>query len=212
MQLRPGPARASDANGVYLSPNDPFAELWQPRGEAVLDVATPADLVRRSVDERSAGGAAGPVVSNAEVVRMKERVSYLEGALAQSEKVEAAAQRFADTLEERTSAERERHTQELDGLRTQLDHKERELRTLALEMGKVQGRLEAAETKLLTAGSSAEPRASAASVAQDARAAHAPNAPRTPASMAWTQTTMGMFLVGVITIGVVALLLLAMTS
>lgn len=213
MQLRPGPPRGSDANAVYLSPNDPFAELWQPKGEAVLDVASPSDLVRRSVHERGggAGAAAGALsdtaVSNAELVRMKQRVSYLEGALAQSEKVEAAAQRFADTLEQRTSDERQRHTSELDALRTQLDHKERELRTLALEMGKVQGRLEAAEGKLLTAGVSHP-----AGRPEPDRPASTPVSARGPASMAWTQTTMGMFLVGVITVGVVALLLLAMTS
>ena len=207
MHLRPGPGSGRTGNAVYLSPNDPFATDWQPKGDAAIEVAAPADLVRRS----AAGG--DPVRADDGVAaHLRVRIAHLEGQLAQAEKIEAAAQRFADSLEERSTAERERHTKELDALRTQLDHKERELRTLALEMGKVQGRLEAAESKLLTGGGSSVG-------ATDASGGRGPAASGPLAggvdggasSLAWTQTTMGMFLVGVITVGVVALLLLAMT-
>lgn len=225
MHLRPGPGKGQDGNAVYLSPNDPFATDWQPKGEAAIEVAAPADLVRRSNDPGE------PVrAGDAVTVHLRERIAHLEGELAQAEKIEAAAQRFADSIEERSAAERERHTAELDALRTQLDHKERELRTLALEMGKVQGRLEAAEAKLLGGGTLDRGAAAAAeSPAGGATASNTvsnaasnssshvapsttPRAGATAPGLAWTQTTMGMFLVGVITVGVVALLLLAMTS
>lgn len=228
MHLRPGPNKGQDGNAVYLSPNDPFAVDWQPKGEASVDVAAPSDLVRRSDVEAAPGRGDDAVAAH-----LRQRIAHLEGELSQAEKLEAAAQRYADSLDERSAAERERHASELDGLRTQLEHKERELRTLALEMGKVQGRLEAAEAKLLAGGATAnaehssnEPAAQpgsratsgAGTVASErdtarASAASTPTAGDTaPNPLAWTQTTMGMFLVGVITVGVVALLLLAMTS
>ncbi|QDU84159.1 hypothetical protein Pla163_12640 [Planctomycetes bacterium Pla163] len=224
MQLRPGPARKNDANGIYLSPNDPFAVDWQPKGEGVVHVSAPKDLVKR--DERDAevaavrvgAGSGATAAERAELERVRARVSYLEGALAQSERIESAAQSFSDTLEKRSAEERARHVSELDGLRTLLDQKERELRTLALEMGKVQGRLEAAEARLQLTGGSPSSSARATSAEFGARAVERqdPGADRSrgafPASMAWTQTTVGMFLVGVITVGVVALVLIALAS
>jgi hypothetical protein len=224
MQLRPGPARKNDANGIYLSPNDPFAVDWQPKGQGVVHVSAPKDLVKRSdrdADAPSAhvgAGSGATAAERAELERVRARVSYLEGALAQSERIESAAQSFSDTLERRASEERTRHVSELDGLRTLLDQKERELRTLALEMGKVQGRLEAAEARLQLTGGSPSPSARAMSTDFGARAVDAANDASDrgrgafPASMAWTQTTVGMFLVGVITVGVVALVLIALAN
>lgn len=227
MQLRPGPARKNDANGIYLSPNDPFAVDWQPKGEGVVHVSAPKDLVKRSDRDAepaavSAGTAPGvSAAERADLERVRARVSYLEGSLAQSERIESAAQAFSDTLEKRSSEERARHVSELDGLRTLLDQKERELRTLALEMGKVQGRLEAAEARLQLTGGAHVPSSHGGSPSFQARdamgsAAAASGADRGrsafPASMAWTQTTVGMFLVGVITVGVVALVLIALAN
>ncbi len=106
------------------------------------EVEAQVDLI---VAER--GGSSSGGLSKA-----RERVAYLEGALDASVKLERAAQSYADKLEERALQAREDYHRELGQLRTILDQRERELRTLALEMGKIQGRLEAAEQKLIESG------------------------------------------------------------
>lgn len=118
-----------------------------------LQVRSPMDLVHREEVEAQVdlivaerGGASGSLS------KARERVAYLEGALEASVKLERAAQSYADKLEERALQAREDYHRELGQLRTLLDQRERELRTLALEMGKVQGRLEAAEQKLIESG------------------------------------------------------------
>jgi len=158
MKLDPGTESSSSAAGGYTSPNDPFGGALQPRAGAaigsVIDVVAPSDMVRRGdvtlpVGPDTSGSAVVVGVDPAEHEQVRRRVSFLEGALESSAKVEAAAREFADRIEERARQSRERYDKDVGELRVQLDTRERELRTLALEMGKLQGRLEVTQQKLL---------------------------------------------------------------
>ncbi|MHC4891778.1 MAG: hypothetical protein ACYTFV_00155 [Planctomycetota bacterium] len=107
----------------------------------------------------------GDAVSSEELERLERRAAELESALSSAEELERRSARELEEArgEHRESLERarteleherERHSIELRGLREILDQRERELRTLVLEMGKTQGRLEVAERNLLDAGAS----------------------------------------------------------
>ncbi|MEZ5977895.1 MAG: hypothetical protein R3F34_06735 [Planctomycetota bacterium] len=157
----------------------PFATDWRPRDGAAVVVTSPSDVFRRRDEpeptveiepaprrEREADAPAPPPtvvqgVDPDEHRKVRERVAFLEGALEASARVESAAQTFADRLEDRARSERKQYERDLASLRLQLEQRERELRTLALEMGKVQGRLEVAESKLLAASSEPSRRESA---------------------------------------------------
>ncbi|WP_145064272.1 hypothetical protein [Engelhardtia mirabilis] len=76
--------------------------------------------------------------------------------------VEARSER--ERLQEELRLERERHDREVGKLRALVDQRERELRTLALEMGKVQGRLEVAERRLVDAREGPAARAGAGAI------------------------------------------------
>jgi hypothetical protein len=153
MKLESGTESSRRAAAAYTSPNDPFGGSLEPLvGAAVdraIDVSAPQDLVKRADAPASAPVAPVIGVDPAEHEQVRRRVSFLEGALESSAKVEAAAREFADRVEERARASRERYDKDVSELRVQLDTKERELRTLALEMGKLQGRLEVTQQKLL---------------------------------------------------------------
>lgn len=155
MKLEPGTESSRGTSAAYTSPNDPFGASLEPRAgvasDVVIDVAAPQDLVKRA--DVPVAPPTAPVnvigVDPAEHEQVRLRVSFLEGALQSSAKVEAAAREFADRVEERARASRERYDKDVSELRVQLDTRERELRTLALEMGKLQGRLEVTQQKLL---------------------------------------------------------------
>ena len=168
----------------YASPNRPGgrrARRDRRRALRPIEVASPDQLVRRRDLEsvvdllvedgqrvvRSGSRSRTPAVTS-ELLAARERISFLEGSLAASAKLERAAQAYADKIEERAAQAREDYQRETGALRTLLDQRERDLRTLALEMGKVQGRLEAAEQKALTGTREAEQAAERARA--DARA------------------------------------------
>jgi hypothetical protein len=159
-QLSPGRADPGPAGGTepgYQSPNRLGGRRGRREGPPpALRVAAPGDLAVRGESEAIVelavrAGVGGQ--SLAELNQARQRVAYLEGALEASGKLEAAAQGFAERLEERSAKAREDYQRELASLRGLLDQRERELRTLALEMGKLQGRLEVAEQRLLEARS-----------------------------------------------------------
>lgn len=159
----PPPASA----GEYQSPNRPARGRRARRAEPppALRIAAPADLAVRGEREPLAllglPAGSGPE-AQAALDGARQRIAFLEGALEASAKLESAAQQFADRLEERSTRAREDYQRELSAMRGLLDQRERELRTLALEMGKLQGRLEVAEQRLIEArseGSAAAERA-----------------------------------------------------
>jgi len=186
MQRDSGPERGARPGASYASPNAPFGADWEPRHAPAIEVVAPRDLVRRG-EEPAAPTVVG--VDPGEHQRVRERVSFLEGALESAARVEATARGFADRLEERARQSREQYERDLGGLREQLEHKERELRTLALEMGKLQGRLEATQAKLLAPR---EPRPSDTAAATAAGEPPRPSAPRH-----FLETERGLFLSGV---------------
>jgi septal ring factor EnvC (AmiA/AmiB activator) len=151
----PAQGAAQGAAQGYQSPNRRGARPTQRTGPPpALRVAAPSDLAVRGDSEAIVelavrAGVGGQ--SLAELNQARQRIAYLEGALEASGKLESAAQGFAERLEERSAKAREDYQRELASLRTLLDQRERELRTLALEMGKLQGRLEVAEQRLLEA-------------------------------------------------------------
>ena len=121
-------------------------------------VRGPEDLVFTDQVPAPTGEGADP----AELERARARAGELEAALEHASELETRTrEELGRAREERREEleraqallldERERHERELKGLRDLLDQRERDLRTLALEMGKTQGRLEVAERHLLEA-------------------------------------------------------------
>lgn len=166
----------------YQSPNQLLGRSVRARGDrppSTVEVRGPKDMHLGQAGPAAAGknksapaGGSGPDDSSARESR--GRIESLEAELAAAKTLErtavtrleraeasARAEREVMLVEARTERERlqeelrlerERHDREVGKLRTLVDQRERELRTLALEMGKVQGRLEVAERKLLESG------------------------------------------------------------
>ena len=185
-----GAEPASATAGEYQSPNRPAKGRRAARSAPApaLRIAAPADLAVRGERETLALMGLPPgdgPEAQAALQGARQRIAFLEGALEASAKLEHAAQQFADRLEERSTRAREDYQRELSAMRGLVDQRERELRTLALEMGKLQGRLEVAEQRLIEArseGSAAAERARSEGRAQiealaRAGAAPAPAAP-----------------------------------